>query len=145
MRRTTLLAIQQAAFGTTFSASGGGPLLVGCLPIGRNAYKGLHSSTKPTHTACMTDGREGIGSLYRAASVASSASINLCCGLLKRYPVAARHLRQAGARPRRFLNDPAFVPLAELPPMTLACSRHDRTSHRRAVSHMTNAMTKGMT
>src|SRR6202790_221768 len=67
----------------------------------------------------------------------------------RRYPIAARHLRQAGARPRRFLNDPAFVPLAELPPMTLACRRHDRTRHRRTVSHMTkpvtNAMTKGMT
>src|ERR1700681_716085 len=45
----------------------------------------------------------------------------------RRYPIAARHLQQAGARPRRFLNDPALVRFTELPPMTLACRRHDRT------------------
>src|ERR1700684_991747 len=45
----------------------------------------------------------------------------------RRYPIAPRHLRQAGPRPRRFLDDPAFVPPADLPPMALACGRHDRT------------------
>jgi hypothetical protein len=65
----------------------------------------------------------------------------------RRYPIAACHLRQAGARLYRLLNDPAFVGFTELPPMPLACRRHDRL--RAAVSHMTkamtNAMTKGMT
>ena len=37
----------------------------------------------------------------------------------RRYPIAASHLRQAGARPRRFLNDPALVRFTELPSMTL--------------------------
>src|ERR1700682_5185765 len=65
----------------------------------------------------------------------------------RRYPIAPRHLRQAGARLHRLLNDPAFVRFTKLPPMPIACRRHDRL--RAAVSHMTkaitNAMTKGMT
>jgi hypothetical protein len=83
MRRTTLSAIQQAAFGTTFSASEGGPPLVRWLPIGRNAYKGLHSSTKPTHTACMTDGREGIGSALPRCECGELGLSYFCCGLNK--------------------------------------------------------------
>jgi hypothetical protein len=35
----------------------------------------------------------------------------------RRYPIAPRYLRQAGARPHRFFDDPAFVLLGELPPM----------------------------
>jgi hypothetical protein len=60
MRRTTLSVIQKAAFGTTFSASGGDPPVVRWLPIDRDAYKSPHSSTKRTRTACTTGGREGI-------------------------------------------------------------------------------------
>ena len=75
MRRTTRYAIQLAVFGTTFSASGGGPPLVRWLLIGRNAYKGPHSSTKRTHTACMTDGREGNASALPRCKLGNWASI----------------------------------------------------------------------
>jgi hypothetical protein len=60
MLKTTLSVIQQAAFGTTFSASVGGLPVVRWLPTGRDAYKNPHSSTGLTRIACRIDGRESI-------------------------------------------------------------------------------------
>jgi len=55
----------------------------------------------------------------------------------RRYSIATRHLGEARAGLYRLLNDPAFVRLAELPPMTLARWRNDEHLLRRPVSHMT--------
>ena len=60
MLKTTLSVIQQAAFGTTFSASVGGLPVVRWLPTGRDACKNPHSSTGLTRIACRIDGRESI-------------------------------------------------------------------------------------
>jgi len=52
----------------------------------------------------------------------------------RRDPVAARYLRQAGSRPRRLLDDPAFIGLAKRPPVALAGRWHDGAWE--VVSHM---------
>jgi hypothetical protein len=64
---------------------------------------------------------------------------------MRRYPLATRHLGKARARLQRLLNDAAFVRFAEDPPMAIACRRNNERLLRRAVSHMTKAMTNGMT
>ncbi len=52
------------------------------------------------------------------------------------------HLRQAGARLHRLLNDPALVRFTEPPLMPLACRRHDRLSA--AGSHMLSQQHHGL-
>jgi hypothetical protein len=52
----------------------------------------------------------------------------------RRDSIAARYLRQAGSRPRRLLDDPAFIRLAKRPPVARAGRRHDRVWE--VVSHI---------
>src|SRR5258705_12624070 len=61
----------------------------------------------------------------------------------RRDPIVARYLRQDGSRPRRLIDDPAFIRLAKRSPVALAGRRHDRVWE--VVSHMTKARTKPMT
>ena len=56
----------------------------------------------------------------------------------------ARGPGQNRTRPRRLLDDPPLVFLAERPPVTFAC-RWDNRPRQRLASHMTKAMTKGVT